>query len=87
MPRGWLKSQWKSRKLNQSVQLTMSGCLGPCDIANVVAILRPDGCTWLGGLSQDEQYCALLDWANKVAVESTLSPLPAELEQHAFERF
>ena len=34
-PRDWLKQQWKDAKLNKSVQLTISGCLGPCDLANV----------------------------------------------------
>lgn len=87
VPRQWLKSEWKNAKLNRSVQLTMSGCLGPCDVANVVAILRPDGCTWLAGLTQPDEYGELLEWAKQVAARSALLPLPAELQQQAFERF
>jgi hypothetical protein len=35
VPAGRLKAVWKAEKLNRSVQLTISGCLGPCDVANV----------------------------------------------------
>ena len=37
-PRDWIKSLWKQTKLNRHIQLTISGCLGPCDVANVACI-------------------------------------------------
>jgi hypothetical protein len=36
-----LKAAWKADKLNQAVQLTISGCLGPCDVPNVAPDPRP----------------------------------------------
>lgn len=87
VPRDWLKAQWKARKLNRHVQLTMSGCLGPCDVANVVAILSRDGCTWLGELTREDQYEALLAWAVAAAESGVLPPLPVDLARHRFSRF
>lgn len=86
MPVDWLKGIWKERRLRKEVQLTIAGCLGPCDIANVVCIVMADRQVWLGGLTEQWQYEALLEWGTDVA-ESGLVPLPASLLPLAFERF
>lgn len=36
MPDEWLKTEWRARRLLKNVHLSISGCLGPCDMANVV---------------------------------------------------
>ena len=87
LPRDWIKQQWKDGKLNKSVQLTISGCLGPCDLANVVCVVSPEGMQWLGGLQEQRQYHSLLDWANASRDAGVLLELPAELNRHRFERF
>ena len=38
VPADRIKAAWKGEKLNRSVQLTISGCLGPCDLANVALV-------------------------------------------------
>jgi hypothetical protein len=38
------------------MQLTISGCLGPCDLANVVCLVTPQGLIWLGGLTTQTHY-------------------------------
>src|SRR5437868_6655880 len=58
-----LKAAWKAEKLNRTILLTVSGCLGPCDMANVVLLLLPDGLEWFGSLDEDSYYDALLGWA------------------------
>ncbi len=87
LPRDWLKQQWKDEKLNKSVQLTISGCLGPCDLANVVCVISPEGMQWFGGLQEQWQYDVLLDWATASRDAVVLLELPAELNRHRFERF
>src|SRR3984893_16566915 len=32
VPVDWLKKEWRARGLLKRVQLTISGCLGPCDL-------------------------------------------------------
>lgn len=48
VPVQWLKSEWRKRGLLKRVQLTISGCVGPCDVPNVVAITSALGTEWLG---------------------------------------
>jgi hypothetical protein len=38
VPVDWLKSEWRKQGLLKRVQLTISGCVGPCDVPNVVVI-------------------------------------------------
>jgi len=82
-----LKSVWKSEKLNQTVQLTISGCLGPCDLANVALIISPDGNEWIGGMAGDAVYESLVEWARECHREGRLLPLPTEYNDRQFERF
>jgi cobaltochelatase CobN len=88
LPRERIKTAWKTQKLNQTIQLTISGCLGPCDLANVVAVVRADGhWQWLGGLSEDWQYDALIAWAEECRQQGRFLPLPDRLTPHLFSRF
>jgi hypothetical protein len=43
VPVDCLKEEWKKRGLLKNIQLSICGCLGPCDLTNVVKISNPDG--------------------------------------------
>jgi cobaltochelatase CobN len=87
VPLDWLKPIWKGEKLNKSVQLTVSGCLGPCDLPNVCCIVTPEEQAWYGRLSTQEDYAVLLNWARRCREQGELQPLPTELEHLRFERW
>jgi len=87
LPVDWLKTIWKTEKLNPTIQLTISGCLGPCDLANVALVITPQGNQWLGGMAGAELYQTLVDWARNCQRQNQLLPLPASLAPHRFERF
>jgi cobaltochelatase CobN len=82
-----LKDVWTTEKLNQSVQLTISGCLGPCDLANVALVITPAGNQWLGGMAGDAIYRAIVEWARECHHEHRLLPLPSVLRDQEFARF
>src|SRR5215831_19519571 len=63
VPVEWLKEEWRHRGLLKNIQLTICGCLGPCDLSNVIAISDAGERAWLGNVSQHVQYLALLNWA------------------------
>lgn len=87
-PREFIKSRWKELKLNASIQLTISGCLGPCDVANVVCMMPASGpAVWLGGISELTRYTELVDWAIACQRERRLLDLPSSLMPHRFDRF
>jgi cobaltochelatase CobN len=87
VPLDWLKPLWKSEKLNKVVQLTVSGCLGPCDLPNVCCIQTAEAQAWYGRLTTREDYAVLLHWARRCRVQGELQPLPVELEHLRFERW
>ena len=82
-----IKAVWKAEKLNRAVQLTISGCLGPCDLPNVVLLLTPEGPTWYGNLAGDAHYDALIAWARACKAEGRMLAPPPAWEGHQFERF
>ena len=82
-----IKAAWKSGKLNRTIQLTISGCLGPCELPNVAVLMTPEGVTWLGNLAGDAHYDALIDWARDSAAAGSVLPLPEVLDGFRFERF
>lgn len=87
VPVTWLKEIWKKEKLNKYVQLTISGCLGPCDLPNVCCIQTPSEQVWYGRLSSREDYAVLLRWAQHCRAQGHVLPWPQELEHLRFERW
>jgi cobaltochelatase CobN len=88
LPRERLKHEWKQRRLNDTIQLTISGCLGPCDLANVCCLVVPqESPQWFGGLHAPQQYEDLIQWAQSCQIAGQLQPLPAWLLARRFERF
>ena len=69
-PVDWLKAEWKAARLNPYIQLTISGCLGPCDLPNVIAVLSESGQQWFGPLNQREHYEALVQWGRACGAEA-----------------
>ncbi|HEV3343248.1 MAG TPA: (2Fe-2S) ferredoxin domain-containing protein [Pirellulales bacterium] len=82
-----IKARWKAEKLNRSVQLTVSGCLGPCDVPNVVLVLTAAGPEWFANIVDDSAYDALVEWARRCQASKRALPLPAEFDAHRLERF
>ena len=87
VPLDYLKPIWKSEKLNKVVQLTVSGCLGPCDLPNVCAIVTPQEQAWYGRLTTTEDYAVLVDWARQCQAKGEITPLPSALAHLRFERW
>lgn len=79
IPIQWLKQEWKVRGLLKRVHLTICGCLGPCDVPNVVMITSSEGTQWLARLSSRHHYAMLADWAEQSKDADKLLPLPKEL--------
>lgn len=87
VPVEWLKKEWRARGLLKRVQLTISGCLGPCDVPNVVTISNESGTRWFGEITEFEQYRNLVDWASRSRDAGELLPLPKEFQRHTLDPF
>ena len=87
VPIEWLKQEWRTRGLLKNIQLSISSCLGPCDLPNVVSISNSTSRVWLGNINHFEQYEALVNWASESRNAGTLLPLPTEFETLRFDPF
>ena len=63
------------------VQLTISGCLGPCDMPNVVLVITGQNSFWLGNLEVSD-YQELIDWAVLCTQMKRAMELPRSLRVH-----
>lgn len=86
VPINTLKNAWKEHNLDNSVKLTISGCLGPCSMHNVSLLKTEKGLTWLGELSGVEHYGALVEWARNVAQHGIETEIPEILAPQRFVR-
>ena len=85
VPADWLKDEWRKRGLLKRFQLTVSGCVGPCDLPNVVVLNSESGSQWLGQITQVDQYRSLLEWAVRSVDAGHLVELPREFKNHLME--
>jgi hypothetical protein len=84
VPLEWLKGEWRNRGLKKLLQLTITGCLGPCDLTNVVRISSISDDIWLGRVDRFQIYCDLVDWASRSRDVGELLPLPAAFAELRF---
>jgi cobaltochelatase CobN len=82
VPVEWLKDEWRRRGLLKRMQLSISGCVGPCDVPNVVVVSSETGSQWLGNITDFNQYRSLLEWAVNSVKAGRLVELPREFGPH-----
>ncbi|HEX8088673.1 MAG TPA: (2Fe-2S) ferredoxin domain-containing protein [Blastocatellia bacterium] len=75
LPLDDFKHQWKERGIRLRVHLTVTGCLGPCPLANVVLILFVGQSVWLHSINTPEHVTAIYDYLEAMLeAENYLSP-------------
>jgi hypothetical protein len=83
-----IKAAWKQGRLSKSLQLTVSGCLGPCDVPNVVLLIGPESQEWLANIEGHAVYDAIVAWAEDCHRAAKLLPIPPSLAEYRLgERF
>lgn len=87
VPVDWLKKEWRARGLLKNIQLTISCCLGPCDLPNVVRISDTSTDTWFGNITRLEQYSDLVEWASQSKAAGAFLPLPEGFQSLRFDPF
>ena len=84
VPVNELKRIWEKNKLHDKIRLTISNCLGQCSMHNVTLLKIGKKKIWIGKLSSEEHYAALVDWAHNVAKYGNDAKLPNILIPYCF---
>ena len=81
------KSQWKARGIRRRIHLTISGCIGPCPVANVVLLLVYGRAVWLHSIDSASQVSAIYDYIERMLASGEYLPLDGFLALHVFNRY
>ena len=84
VPIDFYKQEYRQRKLRKLVQLTMSGCLGPCPVANVVLLFFDGHPIWFQSINGEPQIRAIFDYLQRMLAADTYLPPPPELADYVF---
>jgi len=87
VPVEWLKAEWRRLGLLKNIQLTIRGCLGPCDVPNVVLIATADENIWLGNIDLFDYYREIVEWAVRSKAAGRMLPLSKGLLAHRLNPF
>jgi cobaltochelatase CobN len=84
VPIDFYKEEYKRRKVRDRVQLTMSGCIGPCPLANVVLLFFDGRPMWFQAIDRPGQIVALYDYIDRMLAADRILPPPPELADRLF---
>jgi cobaltochelatase CobN len=81
------KRQWKQRGIRRRFHLTVSGCLGPCPLANVVLLQFRGKSRWFHSIGNPEDVDLIYDYVEQMLeAKADLDP-PESLAAREFERY
>jgi nitrile hydratase accessory protein len=81
------KRQWKQRGMRRRFHLTISGCLGPCPLANVVLLQIHGRSLWFHSINRSEDVNSIYDYVEQMLVTNSVLDLPPSLSSRLFERY
>jgi cobaltochelatase CobN len=81
------KRQWKERGIRRRFHLTISGCLGPCPLANVVLIHFLGQSVWLHSINSPEDVTLIYNYVERMLIYDSYLDPPAELAGRHFQRY
>lgn len=81
------KAEYKRRGIRDRVQLTMSGCIGPCPLLNVALVLFDGKRVWFQSINHQSQIRAIYDYIDRMLAADRFLPPTAELADLAFDYY
>ena len=87
LPLEEFKQQWKKRGIRRRFHLTISGCLGPCPLANVVLLQFRGRSMWFHSINDAADVDLIYNYVERMLQEETDPDVPAELAGRHFQRY
>jgi nitrile hydratase accessory protein len=87
LPLEEFKQQWKSRGLRRRFHLTITGCLGPCPLANVVLLQFRGRSMWFHSVNHAADVDSIYNFVERALQGETDLEVPAELAGRHFQRY
>ena len=87
LPLEEFKQQWKKRGFRRRFHLTISGCLGPCPLANVVLLQFRGRSMWFHSINHAQDVDLIYDYVERMLQGETDLDVPGELAGRHFQRY
>lgn len=87
VPIDFYKQEYARRKIRKHVQLTMSGCIGPCPMLNVVQLVFDGRPIWFQAINRTEQVQAIFDYLDTLLAADGFLPPPPTLAEYVFDYY
>lgn len=87
LPLQEFKQQWKKRGLRRRFHLTVTGCLGPCPLANVVLLQFRGRSLWFHSINDPADVDLIYGYVERLLQDPADSELPPELAARQFQRY
>jgi len=87
LPLDEFKRQWKLRGIRRRFHLTISGCLGPCPLANVVLIFFRGRSVWLHSINDEKDVSLIYGYVERMLLEERYLDPPTDLADRQFNRY
>ena len=87
LPLAEFKQQWKKRGMRRRFHLTISGCLGPCPLANVILIQIHGRSIWFHSINHAADVDLIYNFVERMLVDDTDDEIPVELAARQFQRY
>jgi cobaltochelatase CobN len=87
LPLDDFKKQWKKRGIRRRFHLTISGCLGPCTLANVILLQMHGRSMWFHSINHPSDVDLIYNYVERMLVDETDNEIPAELAARHFQRY
>ena len=81
------KSEWKERGIRKRVHLTITGCLGPCTVPNVVLVTYKGATVWFHSIHSESDVVEIYNYVERLLAESRFDFPDGPLAPKVFERF
>jgi len=87
VPIDFYKEEYARRKIRKHVQLTMSGCIGPCPMLNVVQLVFDGRPIWFQSINTESQILELFDYLDAMLAADGYLPPPPQLAEYVFDYY
>ena len=87
VPLECFKKEWKARGIRTRVHLTITGCLGPCVIPNVVLFTYQGSTVWFHSINSDSDAIDIYEYVERLLATGVFELPTGRLAQKVFQRY
>jgi cobaltochelatase CobN len=81
------KREWKERGIRRRVHLSISACLGPCAVANVVLLMFHGSSIWFQSINSEEDVTEIYNFIDRLLATGEFGLPSGRLADKVFQRY